>query len=343
MPKNVYIETYGCAANQNDTEILTARLMHDDARIVEDIEMADEIIINSCAVKQPTENKIMYRIKEIHEKYPEKKIIIAGCLAKTNRIPGFCEKLDTTNVEKVNTTMIRKNNDVDMIQISRGCLGECAYCATRLARGHLKSSPPEDIINRVKKSLSEGVEQFRFTSQDCGCYGYDLEPKMNLANLINKVLETLESNDVSIRIGMINPIHLKEFYHELIECYKDPHMIKFLHIPVQSGSDDILQAMGRPYKISEFEEIVQEFRREIPNIIIWTDIIVGFPGESDSDFEKSCKLIQDIRPDFVNISKFGVRPDTTAADMEQLPSQVIKERSIKMSEIVRHIRNLNKL
>ena len=377
----IYIETYGCAANQNDTEILKAKLGR-DSKFVDDIEDADEIIINTCIVKQPTENKLLFRIRELHEKFPEKKFFIAGCLAKTNRVPEFCEVLNTVDVEKVCTPLVRKNPKLDIIQISRGCLGSCAYCGTKKARGALVSSPPEKIIERMKKSLAEGVREFRFTSQDCGCYGYDLTPRMNLAVLLRTVLDSIDkmkalgeisfqknvneknrpmAKDISsegrrcepytshrewnsepkIRIGMMNPNHVKDFYKELIEVYKDPRIVKFLHIPVQSGSDSVLKGMGRGYSVSDFVEIVEKMRRQILGLVVWTDIIVGFPGETDQDFEASCKLLRSIRPDFVNVSKFGVRPGTAAAGMKQLPTQIVKERSVRMSEMVKDIRKNN--
>ncbi|MFH0958176.1 MAG: radical SAM protein, partial [Pseudomonadota bacterium] len=306
------------------------------ARIVGTIDDADEIIINTCIVKSPTENKIMFRIREIHREFPAKKIIIAGCLAKTDRVPEFCEKMNTIDVEKVCAPLVHKNPALDIIQISRGCISNCAYCTTKKARGALISSPPEKIIQRMNESLSAGIREFRFTSQDCGCYGLDIGT--NLVGLLREVLKGLDV-DFKIRIGMMNPTHLKEFYKELFEVYKDPRIVKFLHLPVQSGSDEVLKNMGRGYTAADFAEIIKEARRQIQGIIIWTDIIVGFPEETDSDFEKSCELLREVHPDFINVSKFGVRPGTAAARMKQLPTQVIKERSVKMSEIARGLRS----
>jgi tRNA A37 methylthiotransferase MiaB len=136
---------------------------------------------------------------------------------------------------------------------------------------------------------------------------------------------------------MANPEHVKKYYKDLINIFKDKKIIKFLHLPVQSGSDKVLKDMKRDYTIKEFKKIVKEFRKEIPNICISTDIIVGYPTETEEDFKKTIELIKNLRFEVINVSKFASRPKTYASKLKQLQSQVIKERSKKISEILKEI------
>jgi MiaB/RimO family radical SAM methylthiotransferase len=169
------------------------------------------------------------------------------------------------------------------------------------------------------------------TGQDCSCWGFDIGS--NLAELLEQIT-TEVSGKYFIRVGMLNPAHLRKFYPQLIEAYEDEHIFKFVHIPVQSGSDEILQAMGRGYSTKDFKRIVSAFRTAFPQLQLWTDIIVGFPGETDVDFRRSLELIKEIKPDYVNVSKFGARMGTPAAKLEPLSGKVVAQRSRLISKIV---------
>ena len=147
------------------------------------------------------------------------------------------------------------------------------------------------------------------TSQDTACYGYDIDT--NIVNLLKKILKM--QRDFRIRLGMGNPDYFPDYLDELIEVFKDRRMYKFLHIPVQAGSDNVLKAMKRNYSISTFKNIIRKFRSNIPDITLSTDIICGYPDETDEDFEETIKLIKEIRPDVLNISRFWPRPGTIAA------------------------------
>jgi len=357
----VYIETYGCASSQNDSEIM-AGLLSEKFEIVNDIEQANVVIINTCTVKRTTENKLRFRIKEVSEKYPEKKLVIAGCmpeaqpnlvkelapdasLLSTNRIKEIvsvvektlknekCELLGKVKHEKTNLPKIRKNPVVDIIEICSGCDYACTYCITKLAKGSTFSYSSETILRQMRCSLASGVKEFWITGQDISAYNYN---GMKLPDLLEFIEKHLHGK-YFIRLGMMHPSNVKSMLRELIGAYKSDHIFKFLHLPVQSGSNTILEKMKRDYTVSEFKKIVSSFRKSIPEITVWTDVIVGFPEETEEDFKKTLKLIEDIKPDFVNVSRYSVRPGTVAARMKQLPTEILKERSRKASEIVNKI------
>ncbi len=340
--KCVYIETYGCSANQAHTETMQGALLENGFRNVSKPDKADVIVINTCIVKSPTENKIRDRINFLVKKYPKKKLVITGCAADMGlfrKLAPDALLLSSHKAKAIAKLLLkeaketdkkaRKNPIVGITEISSGCLGNCSYCVVKLARGNLKSRPPKEIEREVKASIADGCREIWITSQDCGCYG--LDTGTNLAELIKKIAAL--DGDFRIRIGMMNPTYIKPILGGLIKVYKNPKVYKFIHIPVQSGSDRILKAMKRSYTATDFENIIRSFRQAVPDVTLSTDIIVGFPGESESDFEKTLELLKRIGPDIVNISKFGSRPKTEAAKMKQLDNKIVKERSAKLAEM----------
>lgn len=346
MVKKFYIETYGCSANQSHSEVMASSLAANGLRPVEDAKESDVIIINTCIVKTPTENKIRERIKCLISRHPHKKLVIAGCAADVGMFrdiaPGapFLSShsskeiacLLCSSAEK-GGQRIRRNPLIGITEISSGCRGNCAYCIVKRARGDLSSRSVEDITREIRSSLNQGCKEIWVTSQDCGCYG--LDRGTNLAELLEKISDT--EGDFRVRVGMMNPEHVKPILKSLIESYKDPRIYKFLHLPVQSGSDRILEKMRRGYRVKDFEGIVDAFREEFPEITLSTDIIAGFPGETKTDFEASVDLIRRVEPDVVNVSKFGARPGTEAKKMEKVDGKVIKERSKRIARVVKKV------
>jgi len=325
---------------------------------------ADIIIVNTCSVKGTTENKIMHQLAEIQKIYPDKKLIVSGCLPEaeldrvrkvapnspivgTNHISKISVAADfalqdeqvvfigKTKEEKVNVPKIRANSVIDIVPISSGCLSYCTFCSTKLAKGDLFSFGKESIVNEIRSAkIGSGAKEFWLTSQDCGCYGF--ENGSNVARLIKSIITNV-SGVYFLRLGMSNPQHLKRFLPDLIEAYRNEHVFKFLHVPVQSGSNSILRKMSRGHTVEDYKNIVAAFRREIPEITIWTDIIVGFPGETEDDFYSSVELIKETTPDFVNISSYSPRPGTKSARMKQVTTEVKKERTRILSGIVKNI------
>ena len=218
---------------------------------------------------------------------------------------------------------------IEIVPINEGCLGKCDYCKTKFARGHLRSYPIKDIVNHVRNAVNTGAKEIWLTSQDTACYGYDIDT--NIVNLLRELIKI--PKDFRIRLGMGNPDFLPDYLGELIEVYKSEKIYKFIHIPIQSGSDKVIKAMKRNYTIESFVNIVEKFKKHFPKITIATDIIVGYPDETDEDFEKTLELIKQMRFDVLNISRFWYRPDTLAAKKKKLPTLKVKNRGIRITKV----------
>jgi MiaB-like tRNA modifying enzyme len=352
MPKSVYFETYGCSANQNNTEIMSGLLVKAGYNLAENPEKADFIIINSCIVKGPTENRIKSRINELSRL--GKQIIVAGCmsdvrtleLSKLNvkllgvkNIKLIVNLLESGSKEmfndkeiKLSTSKISRNPCVSITQISEGCLGDCSYCATKLAKGSLYSFPEQDILASIEHDLTKGAKakEIWLTSQDNAIYGIDKD-KPQLPELLSKIISL--PYEFMLRIGMLNPKATSEIKEQLADIINNSKVYKFLHIPVQSGSNKILKAMNRNYTKEDFVELIKFFKQQIPEISIATDIIVGFPGESEEDFKETFSLIEQIKPDFINVSRFWPMQGTEAAEMKQIPAETMGQRAIEILEL----------
>lgn len=355
MKEKIFIRTFGCSLNQSDSEQMAGLLTKAGFTITKKPEDADLIIFNSCTVKSPAENALFRELK----RWKDKPLVIAGCIPQTDKeklkeysLIGTKNLHQITNVvqETLNGNIIqlltlrgnpdltlpriRKNKNIGIIPISRGCLGSCTFCKTKAARGNLYSYHPEEIISLAKEYLSDGVNELWLTSQDCGCYGFDI--KTDLAELLKRLTDL--PGDFKIRIGMANPDHILKILTRLIQSYKHKNVFQFLHLPIQSGNDHILMAMKRNYSTKEFKTIISAFRKEIPDITISTDIICGFPGEIEEQFQDSLNLISWLKPLVLNISRFWPREKTPAAKMKpQLVSRIIKERSRKLHLLFRNL------
>jgi len=354
----VFLKSFGCSTNLADGEVMAGCLASAGFKLVDSVIDAQVVIYNTCAVKGPTENRMIDLLKKIPR---DKKLLVVGCLPLINfdRLrrevrfngvagPALGEKIvDIVNAvlggekvfalesaEKAKPSLslprIRVNPVVGIIPISYGCLGSCAYCCVVFARGRLRSYGIKEIVKRVKADLAEGVREFWLTSQDTACYGMDIGT--NLAELIMAVCAV--EGDFKIRVGMMTPNRALDILEGLIEAYKDGKVFKFVHLPIQSGDDKILERMRRFYTVADFKKIVEAFREAFPRITIATDVICGFPSEDEKAFEKTLKLIEEVKPDIVNTSKFFARPRTPAANMPdsvQLPE--IKRRSAMLSSL----------
>lgn len=333
------IITYGCAVNHADSETLASLLKSAGYVVAFENEEPDLLIVNTCIVKGPTENKIIRKLQDFEKN--GKDVIVTGCMPQAypkiaERFPRFrFIGTDPLNIfelleEQKHTPLkkVRRNRYVEILPISQGCLGSCTYCATKLARGNLKSEQPEKLVGNVKKAVDEGVKEVWLTAQDTGCYGFDINT--DLASLLKRILDEV-GGEYRIRVGMMNPEHLKRIIDDLLDVYDDERIYKFLHLPLQSGSDRILRSMNRKYISKEFEAIVKKFRERM-DITLATDIIVGFPGESARDFESTLDVIRKTKPEVMNLSRYWPRKDTLASKLKQLQVEIIKERGKVISE-----------
>ncbi|UCH02648.1 MAG: tRNA (N(6)-L-threonylcarbamoyladenosine(37)-C(2))-methylthiotransferase [Candidatus Bathyarchaeota archaeon] len=359
---SIYVKNFGCTSNKFDFEIMLAYLKEGGYKLANTIETADILLINTCGVKKATEDKLFAKLTFLQKN--EKPIIITGCMPKINFsaltkiVPNYAAIIDPFSIDKINLAIksiekgrinnlffehapkcklrmpkIKSSKIIEIVQISEGCLGSCSFCCTKFARGRLFSYPPTTIVRRIKKRLAEGVKEFYITSQDTGAYGLDI--KSNIPALLQKICKI--EGDFRLRIGMMNPNHVLAILNQLVETYKKKQIFKFLHLPLQSGNNDVLKNMGRKYSVQDFLKIVNTFKKEMPKITIATDIICGFPNEDDNAFKDSIRIIKKIQADIVNVSKFFPRPRTKANKMKLIPNEIIKIRSRKMTKICKTI------
>jgi len=336
----ITIETYGCAMNQADSEFIAGILTQNGYEIGKNGEIW---IINTCTVKTPTERKVLRRLRKLEHSH--KRVIVTGCLPAANpeivnEFPGFSfigtnikDILKAAKEEKyvkiseggcrLESPKKRRNPIVEIIPIAQGCVGDCSYCIVKRARGRLNSYEPDVILRDIRKALSEGVREIWVTAQDTGAYGKDIGS--SLPELLNKI--SVIDGNFRVRVGMMNPNHLLEFLDEVTESYQNEKIYKFLHIPVQSGDDKVLRDMNRQYSVDDFKKIVREFRKRFPQITISTDVILGFPTETEEAFQNTLNLIRETEPEVLNISRFWLRPTTEAEKFKQLPTRITKDRS----------------
>ncbi len=354
----VYIESYGCTFNKADGQIMAGVLNENDIDLVDTIDDADVVIVNTCYVKLPTENKVIHKIQKLQKNYPDKKIIVGGCMVEIdqeklksigpdcswigphqlNKVADVVEKTYCGEViresgfskeSKVNVPKITDDSLIHIIQICEGCLGACTFCCTRFARGPLNSYPIEDIKAEAKWAIENGAREIQLTAQDTAAYGRDTGEK--LSDLIKEVANL--DGDFRIRVGMMHPKNILNDVDEIIDAIKHPKVYDFIHLPVQSGSDKVLKEMRRGHTIVQYLEIVDKFKSEIPDLTLATDIIVGFPTETDDDFEKTVELLNDVKPSIIHLSKYQHRKGAISSSLKEIPHHVMKKRSKFLSEI----------
>ena len=338
-----YVESYGCTMNFGEGRRLSADMASMGYSEAPSAEEADIVILNTCTVVDTTEKRMLSRISEL--KKLGKEIIVTGCMAKAQprrveiRLPEsiivppedyheFAREVAERYGVAGPPLPVKQGTDA-ILPIAQGCLGNCSYCITKFARGNLKSYPADEMVSTFNGFVDGGAKEILITAQDTACYGRDTGT--DLQTLIRSMLE--KEGDYRVRIGMMNPNNLMRIWEGLVETFDDRRMYRFLHIPVQSGSDSILKAMRRHYTVEDFMSLVDDVRSACPDVSIATDIICGFPGETDNDHQRSMELIRDLRADTVNITRFSSRPGTDAASMEQVHGRIAKERSAELTKM----------
>ncbi len=359
----VYIETYGCTMNQGDTETMVG-ILEKEHELVDDVRDCDVAVINSCGVIEFTERKVIKRVILLKEN--KKKVVLAGCLPGINhdavkssladavvspknlhqingavhtafnaRPAAVAKKRPNTNVNPIPLSpKKRPNKTIAIVPIAVGCLGKCSYCATRFVRGKLKSVDPDAVMDEVKRCVNRGIKEIQLTAQDTGVYGID-KKGTRLPRLLEKISNI--PGEFRVRVGMMNPQYTLEILDELVESYKSEKIYKFLHVPLQSGDDGVLEDMNRRYTADDFRTIVKSFRGRFQDISISTDVIAGYPTEDEESFGKTLDLIEETRPDVINITRFSKRPNTPAAKLKDMPDRPKKERSRTLTALHRKI------
>ncbi|WP_069808182.1 tRNA (N(6)-L-threonylcarbamoyladenosine(37)-C(2))-methylthiotransferase [Vulcanisaeta thermophila] len=357
---NFTVITFGCWLNKADSDLIITRLRDQGWLYVEDVESADYVIVNTCAVREEAERNELKLLRELSVKYPGKKVIVSGCLTRVR--PASIKDaapnaiLVTSHGNEVMDEVLRRGGDVHIIDerpmkylprympelhghryvvpIQVGCLGNCTFCVTKIGRmgfGRVKSYSMDDVVNAVRDAVRRGAREIYLTGQEVSAYGHDRG--YDLVDLLERLLREVDGRYM-VRLGMMEPLELSRFIDRLLDVVKgDWRVYRFFHIPVQSGSDKVLRLMRRKYTVDLFRELVTRIRREFPEATVATDIIVGHPGEEDDDFWASVNLVRELGIDKVNLARYSRRPFTEAAYMDQVPEPVKKERSKIATEV----------
>lgn len=356
------MEAYGCSANMADAEIAMGILRSGGYEYTENPSEADINIIVTCAVKRPTADRMLHRVRRLRAL--GRPLIVAGCMASgetdavrrsapeallihPRQITRISEAagellrgrrvdlLSGQNGPKLGLPRVRRNRAVSIIPVSEGCRwSRCSFCIVPAARGSFGSYPIQLILEEARRSIAEGAREIWLTSQDMGSYG--LESGRNMLPDLISLVSSLDGRFMT-RVGMMNPIYLRPILERLTSSFGSPRVFKFLHLPVQSGSDHILREMNRGHGVDLFLEIVRAFREAYPQLTLSTDVIVGYPAEDEGDFEETMRLIERVEPDTVNVSRYYPRPGTPAERMGELPPGVMNRRSRLLSDLCREV------
>ena len=354
----IWVEAYGCSASFADSEMIAGLIVNGGHSLAKNSAESDLNLVVTCSVKDATANKMIYRIKKLKSK----PLVVAGCLPKAEKttVEKFSEnasmlgpnslgktlsvinstlkgtktiELEDTDLSKVGLPKVRLNPTVGIVEIATGCLSECTFCQTKISKGDLQSFRIGDIVRQVNIEIEDGCQEIWLSSTDNGCYGFDIGTE--LPELIDAVSEI--PKDFKIRVGMMNPMYMPRIRDGLSKSFENDKVYKFLHIPVQSGSDKVLKDMKRGHTAKTFREAVKQYRTKFPSFSISTDIIVGFPSESEEDFEETLQLLRETKPDIVNLSKYSQRPGTEAATWKQLEVSEVRRRSKLVYNLSRKI------
>ncbi|GBE58899.1 tRNA modifying archaeal-type family protein [Babesia ovata] len=355
--QRVYFKSFGCAHNMSDAEYMKGLLSEYGYTICDTLDNANVAVINSCTVKGPSQDAMTTEIVRARELGIP--VVVGGCVSQADRslgvfqdpgvsllgvqqieeIVGVVEQalhnrkvtlLDRKELPSLNLPKIRQNKLIEIIPLSTGCLGACTFCKTKQARGVLGSYSLEAILDRVESVVAEGIQQIWLTSEDTGAYGIDIGT--DIVTLLRGITALLPPN-VMLRLGMSNPPYIKRHIAGIVDILKHPNVFEFLHLPVQSGSDRVLDLMNREYHVEDFEYLVDCVRKELPECTIATDIICGFPTETDKDHRETLDLIDRLKLPVVNISQFYPRPGTPAAKMKPHGNKVKKSRTREVTQL----------
>jgi MiaB-like tRNA modifying enzyme len=323
-----------------------------DVEINRNADEADTVLLFTCDVISTTENRMWKRMDNIYSS--GKNLMVAGCLASIapdeikKRFPTalIFQSMGLETLENSFKILDRKPDDkiltkefipsgerIDtIVPISSGCVGNCSYCITKIARGKVSSYNENDIIGRIQKGIERGRKEILLTSQDSAAYGMDGATK-DLGSLLTLIDNGIKG-DHRIRVGMMNPVLAVRKMESILNGFQYPNIFKFFHIPIQSGSDLVLENMRRGYTADGFRKMLSSIRSRFREATISTDLIVGFPGETNEDHRSSMEILEEISPEVLNITRFSIRPGTQAHSMKgQIKGWMKKERSREITRL----------
>ena len=372
--KTYCIYTYGCQMNVHDSENISAIMEDMKYTRVDEMDDANVIILNTCAIRENAHNKVMGmlgRIKHLKETKKDIITIFCGCMAQEegisnelknkykwvdivmgthniHKLPNYIEEITKTEKQAIEVFSIegdiieglpvkRDSKYKAWVNIMYGCDKFCTYCIVPYTRGKQRSRLPEDIIKEVEELVKDGYMEVTLLGQNVNAYGKDLDLDYNMANLLESVAKT---NIPRVRFVTSHPWDFSDDMLSVIAKYDN--IMPYIHLPLQSGSTEILKKMGRRYTKEEYKELFYKIKEIIPNASISTDIIVGFPGETDKDFEDTLELAEELKYDLAYTFIYSKREGTPASVMKDDTNESTKkERLARLNEIINKYANLN--
>lgn len=366
MPETqkVAFHTLGCKVNQHDSAIMAALFQDAGYEVVDFNDLADVYVVNTCTVTHLSDRKSRQMIRHAARENPAATIVVCGCYAQTakaelevldevdliigtNERHKVVEAVETFRQDHVKTAYMADDEELfyyeDLphervsgmtrayVKIQEGCDQFCAYCAIPYARGPLRSRSEQDTIDEINMLVERGYKEVILTGIHIGAYGRGVKDETcDLTGLCRRILD--ETAIERLRIGSLEGIEVTDALIEMIAS--DERMAKHLHLPLQSGCDRTLSAMRRPYDTEQFREMMRRIRGKVPNIAITTDLMVGFPGETDEDFKESLVFCNDIAFSAMHIFKYSMRSGTPAAAMpDQIDPQIKERRAMQMADV----------
>ena len=353
MPKFT-ITTLGCKVNQAESEAIVQQLQSMDWSTTADGGAAEVCIVNTCTVTQKASMQSRQAIRKAIRSNPKARIIVTGCYAQTapqeiNNIKGIDEVVGHDEKAAIDR-LITRNADADQkipriepgpmpaatartrpfVKIQDGCDAFCTYCIVPYARGRSRSMPPKNVLQRIEQLAQAGFHEVVLTGIHLGAYGHDLVDTVDLATLLQCIGDRKLIDRV--RLSSIEPLELSR---NIIDTVTNSAVFcRHFHIPLQSGDDEILAKMGRPYSRQMYHEIITHIHKLMPDAAIGADILIGFPGESEIAFDNTLDLISSLPLSYLHVFPYSARPGTPAADMaDQIPPERIKARCEQMRRL----------
>lgn len=350
----VFLNMVGCRLNQAEIERLALSLTENGVEVVSDPKEADEIVINTCCVTAKASADSRKMLRHHKTRFPNAHIIGTGCWVtiSKDKLAEKAEMLDRaydnsqkeqilldiigkTAPDQIGNSQSRpnlgsRNRTRGFVKVQDGCDNRCAYCLTQIARGPSVSSSPESVVGYALKLQNLGVKEIVLTGVQLGSWGKDLSPKQSLADLVQMLLN--QTQLPRIRLSSIEPWDVNA---QLIELFGNPRLCSHMHIPLQSGSDEILRMMNRPVNKARFEKMLGSIRDVNPDMAITTDVICGFPGETDELFIESINFIKKCQFSGGHVFPFSGLRGTSAFDLaEQIQNSIRRERTTKVRQVL---------
>ncbi len=340
----VYVESFGCAQNHGEGSAIARDLAARGVAVAPTVDGVDAAVLVTCGVIGPTEARMVRRWEALGRTAP--RVVVTGCLVplRTAQFRGPLRERTTFVPIRDQATIPALLTDgagglpdapptplplapgvAEEIVIAQGCTSGCAYCFSRLARGPIASVPIDAIASRAADAVARGVRELRLTGLDTAAWGFDRPTSGGLADVVRAVARV--PGDFRIRVGMMSPQRLLGALDDYLSALAEPKVFRFLHLPVQSGSDRVLAAMRRGYTVTDFERVVASARTRFPELHLATDVIVGYPGETEEDHAATERLLDAVAPETVNVTRFSARPGTPAARLAPVGPGVAKRRS----------------